>query len=523
MNRSTCSWLMALQLACTGGSTGGTGGGGGGGGTGGTDTGFRAMKDGLPFENYTNDGVTNMTAVEMKRMFGDQVCGAMTGGTCTLTPQAQQYMDEVNKAMNGGHCFGFSHLALLFHRGTLKPSDFGGASVADLKKDNEKLQREIAYWMAMQFPNPAKTAFVEKLAPNALITKLKETFAAGTTGELYTLAFFKTEMGKQSGGHAVTPYAVEEMGDTAKILLYDNNFPKAERALEIDTKANSWKYTATTNPTEPAGLYTGDAMTASLLLAPVSAAQQVQTCSFCGNAVPASMSPQQVVPNGDGKVTVTDEMNRKIDDTTNQIPGASTTPVASADLFGKHQPLFSLPGGSDLTITLDGTGLAAMTEESLTVLGKGYTLAVEGAQLAPGKTDVVKVAKTGDRIVYTTASMQTPTLVLGVEAAGADFEFDIKVAGDTDGQEATLQLDQASGKLKVKVADNDGSTWAVTVRRISDQGVEEFTHAGVTNGGPDTIVLDYGAWAGQGTGMNAGVDLGSDGSIDSSMMLPDEG
>jgi hypothetical protein len=125
-------------------------------------------------------------------------------------------------------------------------------------------------------------------------------------------------------------------------------------------------------------------------------------------------------------------------------------------------------------------------------------------------------------VTYTTTSMETPVLVLGVEAEGADYEFDINVTGDNDGQKATLKIDLASKKLAVKIMDNDGSTYGITVRRIDDNGVEEFTHMGNTIGGDDTIYLDYGMWTGQGAPMPSEVDQGSNGSVEMTEMLTDE-
>src|SRR6476661_8357416 len=76
------------------------------------DTGFRPATDGFAFQNYTNASVQqNLTPVEMKRMFGEQVC-ADKNDPCTLTPPAQQVMDEVNKIMDGGHCEGMAALSI---------------------------------------------------------------------------------------------------------------------------------------------------------------------------------------------------------------------------------------------------------------------------------------------------------------------------------------------------------------------------------------------------------------------------
>ena len=44
-------------------------------------------------------------------------------------------------------------------------------------------------------------------------------------------------------------------------------------------------------------------------------------------------------------------------------------------------------------------------------------------------------------------------LVLGIQTASDDYEFEIRVTGDTSGQTVTLVLDQATGKLKLGPSD----------------------------------------------------------------------
>ena len=67
------------------------------------------------------------------------------------------------------------------------------------------------------------------------------------------------------GGHAITPLAIEDRGeDKFAVLVYDNNFPNTIREVDIDTAANTWNYTASTNPSEEAALYEGDASTKTL-------------------------------------------------------------------------------------------------------------------------------------------------------------------------------------------------------------------------------------------------------------------
>src|SRR4051812_23973026 len=84
-----------------------------GGGKGGT---FVPSKQGFKFQNYGNEeGYENLTATEVKRMFGADACAEEAeGGACELTPSAAQWMAETNKGMGGGHCEGMASLALLF-------------------------------------------------------------------------------------------------------------------------------------------------------------------------------------------------------------------------------------------------------------------------------------------------------------------------------------------------------------------------------------------------------------------------
>ena len=87
----------------------------------------------------------------------------------------------------------------------------------------------------------------------------------------------------RTGGHAITPFAVEDKGDGQfAILVYDNNFPGATRAVEVDTNEDTWSYVASTNPDEQSALYEGDARSDTLELDPLSPGARVpRPCPFC--------------------------------------------------------------------------------------------------------------------------------------------------------------------------------------------------------------------------------------------------
>ena len=79
-------------------------------------TGFEPRTDGFGFENYGAANVTNLTAADLQRMFGDEVCASLDP-SCTLIPPARLWMEALNTAMDAGHCEGMAVLSQYFYFG----------------------------------------------------------------------------------------------------------------------------------------------------------------------------------------------------------------------------------------------------------------------------------------------------------------------------------------------------------------------------------------------------------------------
>ena len=230
------------------------------------DNGFRPDTDGFGVENYGNCGQTNLTPGAMSGLFGaQQVCLSGRGADCQLDPAAEKWMEVTNEQMAGGHCMGFSVTALRFYSGNLSSSDYGADSTFDLDvANNRQLESAIAAGWVYQFlprvtdqeltgpPNAILQAIVDGLRKDG--SNRSEAYSNG--GPLYTIKIFNAD-----GGHAITPYAVEDKGDGKfAVLVYDNNYPGITRAVEFDTNANTWSYNAATRPDLPeAPSYPGDA------------------------------------------------------------------------------------------------------------------------------------------------------------------------------------------------------------------------------------------------------------------------
>lgn len=256
------------------------------------DTGFRVGTDGFSFENYgsqvcSSSGmwgygsdcyrVTNLTSAEMVRLFGTQVCKSVSSsGTCTLTKVAEQWMNEINSVVANGHCEGMAVLSSLFYSGIENPSDYGASSTAKLSlKNNQALQREIAYWFTTQW---FMDEHLIENDPKSQVQYLIKHFNSNPKTPI-PLGIYQRNL---SGGHAITAYAVvDHGGGIYYIMVYDNNYPKEERFITVDTNKNTWSYQTSTNPWQSAGNYSGQGKSNPIQIGPVEPRLGTFRCDFC--------------------------------------------------------------------------------------------------------------------------------------------------------------------------------------------------------------------------------------------------
>lgn len=531
-----CSLVVFAACTETPGADGGVPGTDGGGPVTGGAVKFTMGTDNFPFENYTNtEGIVNLTEVEMVRLFGDGVCaGPEDGGTCTLTPSATNFMQSTNAAMNGGHCEGMAVLSVFFATGQAKPSDFGAATGNALTlMGNEKLQREIAYWWATQATSPTKDADSRgKLTPTEVLALLEKSFTAG--GESYAFGMYKRD---GSGGHANTPYAVREVDAGIKeVLVYENNFPMAVTAVTIDTMNDTWSYNATPNPTTPAELYEGDATTKSLTVTPNSARTQRQTCSPCGSVTADgrgvkgnAVSFRTVRLQGDATLRIADGQGNTIaldgGSYVNSIPGATLIAGKSAPSTwdDREVPAFQLPLTTPLTVTLDGSGMTAVTEAAVRLTAPGYTFAIESVELDPGQVDTIAFSAGSDSVRYTTTGAETPVVELGLTLDGNDYLFEVASGSEANGVTVELRADVPGQRLGVRITSTDGmASYGVRVHVLNEDDVV-FSHTGNAISATAIVWLQYGTWAGDTTPMSFGIDDDGDGTIDQTVMVSDDG
>ena len=215
--------------------------------------GFNPAVDGFSFENW--GGAGNLSAIDLIALFGrKKVCASGSGDKCVLYPAAQQWVDQINEAMSGGHCEGMAVTSELIHGGYLAPSDFDpeAETTFELELENPAVSSIIEYWFATQYLEPVQRAYqaFHEQEPTQIAAEL----ALGLqNGAGYTMGIYSPD-----GGHSITPIAVTNEGDLIAIHVYDNNYPGTVQRIMIDPQSEQWSYGAgSTNPQAPTNGWEG--------------------------------------------------------------------------------------------------------------------------------------------------------------------------------------------------------------------------------------------------------------------------
>ena len=495
------------------------------------DFGFIPEENGFSFENYGDDiPATNLTADELRRMFGDEVCADINGDECILTPPAEQWMEQINGDMAGGHCEGMAVLSLMMYTGQVSPTDFGGELASELDINDEALQREIAYWWATQAVDPTASSVIRG-TPMEILETIEQ---MDVNGETYTIGIYND----RGEGHAITPFGVEDKGDGLyAILAYDNNYPGEVRELFVDSRDNSWTYETSINPQVESDVWSGNADTGTLDLTPTSARLEIQACPFCeggyssigGKLAAPAQALNQVFLDGEGHILITDDSGNRLGyvdgKIINEIEGASYTKYRMLASGNTPEPIYSIPADLDVTITIDGTELVEETLTDLVMIGAGFSIGVEGIYLEPGQVDVAYFYPTDETIAYETTSDESPSIIFAIENpnAEADYYFELYGTDMVGGGTITAWLDSKAGDLLINTEQLNGEgSFNFYLTRITDELEEEFTAEEIALKEGALVYINYAEWTDANSeGLYFGVDLDGDGEIDDEYVIDD--
>lgn len=507
--------------------------------------GFRPNPNGFSFENYGNDaGYQNLTSVEMQRLFGRGVCadsaatptvndpaprseiatgrstssagGSPTSATgsgtssgsssgsgsapgfvaaseptpCNLTPPAQQWMNTQNAGMNGGHCQGFAVLAERLFKNQFPP--FGTGTTFSLQAEgNTSLQNAIASAFVSQFLDSVVNARING-TPNDILNTLK-TGLTPNNNETYTLGIYKAD---GSGGHAITPFAVEDLGGGKfAVDVYDNNYPGDTRQVMFDTNANTWSYNAAINPSVAPELYSGSADNPQIELDPTTPGEGVQPCPFCGAAnaardAAARLDTVQLQGNlhYHAHLLITGGAGQQVGvlngAIVNTFPGAQVQPTLQSDYSETQEPAYLIPS-RNVTITVDGSHLQHSDTEALSDVGLGQDLSVQNLKIGPGQKDVLKLSNGLEHLAFTLAkgkSNGSPVIRIGADSSKGDVALELKLVRTKAGSTVHVKLNPAKQLITFYSTGNRGAA------RYMLSAVKETAKAKIVEG-TDTVTL----------------------------------
>ena len=511
--------------------------------SGAADSGFRPETDGFSFYNY-GDEFMSLTAVEMQRMFGDDVCASMSGGECILTPPARQWMEQMNQYMDGGHCEGMAVLSSLIYYDQVDAGNFGDSVPHDLDiEGNDALQREIAYWWVTQGTYPGGFNTVNE-SPSVVLDTLIDAFDEGQdASEWWALGIYKSD---GTGGHAITPFAVADKGNGIyHILVYDNNYPGATRFIEVDRNAETWQYEGSSHPEIESDLYDGDDDLDNLEVVAISPRLDQQECEFCaggdfslgrGPGMAAFLQDSdhyEVWLQGRADLLIITENGQRIGyvdgEFVNEIPGASAEQFKFDGINVwdvDKEPVYRIPIGTTFDIVVDGSWLEEAESSEVTMIGPGYFLSVDDIWLEPGEMDSIGVTidESRHQLTYITDYDESPVVMLGMETDEEDYAFMVQATEITGLQDTfDVGIDLAVGDFIINTSYNEASiTFDFLVLRIDEQGEHVFGGSDLFMEPENTAYLSYLEWEEDAGVMYLDMDYENDGEIDESFELPDE-
>ena len=461
------------------------------------DSGFDVKTDGFSFENYGNDtGISNLKANDMRRMFGDKVCTKIKNSTCTLTSPARQWMKEINAAMDGGHCEGMSVTSLHMFHSIVDPNAFGAPTTNDLAFDgNTKLQEEIAYWWATQTTEPTISSTITG-KPSDVLKLISASLSQGKNASVfYDLGIY---MADGSGGHAVTPVSITDLGNGKYGLnIYDNNWPNELRTIKVDIKAEHWSYQASQNPKQADSLYSGD----TLEITPSNQRLVPQTCDFCGSkgtksslkgtsrkstfilrASSKSPSTKKIKASKKGSTLFVTPDGKRIGylngQLINEIAGATIRVFKSAPTVwdNRGMPIISIPEGVAVTLNIASD---PTYNYHISAFGNGKVVKVSNLSVSETKASELNFGNTIKSVKIKSAVKTKSSIFVGDEVNVKNKDTSTQFSNVEIPADGIADVTSDDTTDQYSIGGNIDSNFGLAVVQTDDSGSVAFSNAAV--------------------------------------------
>lgn len=465
------------------------------------DYGFKADVNGFSFPNYTNENSTNLDPAQVQRIFGSRVCLTGKRSSCVLTSAAAAWMEDENEGMDGGHCYGMSSLASIIKANKLNRFGYkdiftafgGGPNAYDLSFENNiPLQGAIARaFVAQTFPS-VQIEDLDNVTPNRILAYLKRNLESFDKNP-QSIGIYKPGF---RDGHAITPIALEDMGEGIyNVLVYDNNLPGKTRRLTINSRKNTWRYYATINPGFPQALYRGNAKTKTLDLSPVNPQLGVQTCTFCTGRQGGAAKYNQVTLSATGKdharLRIIDSRGRQ----TGIINGRQVTQIPGSKIFERSsqgvttnlktgavnaadslEPVYLIPKRFAFKVRISGWGLSYQDTESLSIVGSTFDATINDLSIGKKQTAYASINPKRQRIAFTSvrAVRSSPFVSVGAQSRTAAYQINVGASNEAKGQTVILTKNSKKGLVNIAAVNPVGKEFVTQITKTSKSGTDQY-------------------------------------------------
>ena len=465
-------------------------------------SGFDPQVDGFNFMNYTDSGEStpnlantiffdvpfedpvNLTADDMRAMFGNEACTNRTG-PCIPTLAAEATREAFNGAMDGGHCFGIAGTASQVFNGTLGLPFIGSAFRAPYRTPwSSTMTRTIARNFAWQLVNDSSSY---ALSPTQAVRALQAGLKPGAAPFVLTV----WETPPAQGGHAITPIALYDRGNGLyDIEVWDNNYPGRTRAVHIDTTADGGKgtmeYLMFTSPGQAPTMASGD-----VGLIPADKLLGRQPCPFCDSATGTTVTIDAVEIGDGGSVTATLEGldGKAIADLTEF--DAIDPPGDDMQTF----PVWTVPANVPFRILLSTKNTNVTVTTAVTAHAGDGTWIASNLAIRPRSRDIVTINPGQESIAFSSTKGTDPTLAV-IDTASANTMYQIEMRGIrlSANRAARLNLDFANNAAILTT--NQRKSNRVNVAATLETATTEGTLYAWSYAPPQgyALVVDFAQW-----------------------------
>jgi hypothetical protein len=488
------------------------------------DLGFRPNPDGYNFDNYGGNFPLNSYDLgygELIRMFGQEDVCWMIGSICLVKPTADWWHFQANLSMNGGHCDGMASTSLRFFKELDNPSSFqsGANNTYDLQLNN--VRRHIAYYFVEQLTDPVK-AYKQQIRQNSPSVILGQLSAAMSGNASNPTTLFVRQAGQ--GGHAITPYAIEDKGDDIYwVKVYDNNHPNDDnRYVVINTANDTWSYDmgGTT--------WSGNTNTDSLGIVPISLYADQPVCPWCDSSSASvkatDVKTGQVWLTGRGHLLITDSQSRRLGfvgtQFVNEVPGAYESFIDNG-LGVEQEPVYTLPLSETYSILLDGQTLIQDENVTLAQFGPGYVTTLSNVSLSPASKDSLTITNDGKHLAYQPNSDKEATLTIALDDSDNSNQFQLMGTDIGANQTVSVSVDPNEFLLVFDNAETNGGIYNLELIKVNTTGKHVFLHSNLVVSPTDTHYFDYDGFERTNIVILT-IDHESDGTIDETIELENQ-